>query len=142
MLQINNSMKRWYNFRLQEAIGEKILQKLIIQSSGFDKILLERIKVSLNNFSLETIKGFFEQFELSGVDSGVFSNLSSNKDLMQFYNDNQEDIDSFLNDKNWFEQSPVQNQLYTVKGYYYESIKYAINEKMVELKEKILEDND
>lgn len=135
-------MKNFYNFRLQETLGEQILNRLIQRAEGLEESLLEKIKQSLKDFSLQTIEAFFEQYNLAGVDSGMLSDLQTNKDLMDFYNDNQENFDEYLLKNNWFEKSPAQNQIYSLKEYYYEAIKFAINTLMQELQKNLLEDED
>lgn len=122
-----------YNQFINESLSEEVSEDLSEDYKDIKSDLIDLIEESVNSTDIELIKDFVESF-LRDPDATNIEGLINDSDVYDFYLKYTDDIDSILNDIDYFSKSPQENGIIGVYDYIVFSTRTAVEEvvKMIQ----------
>lgn len=94
--------------------------------------LIEKIQNSLKEIKKEKeiniidVEDFIKDYLSSGKESTLFNDLINDNDIFNFYLKYQTDIDKLLNEKDYMNQTPKSNNIYSLYDILIDGTKFAV----------------
>lgn len=104
-----------------------------LDNTNIKKYLDNIIEKSLNSSDIQLKKDFIKSYLKD--ESTIIEGLVNDSDIFDFYIINKDDIDVLLNEVNYFESSPQDNNIYGIYDYIIFSTKRAISEVLKDILE-------
>lgn len=120
--------------------SSRLLRKIDGGVSGLDKIVWGLMKNNMSDKSESGIKDFFEKILDKDIEtSGMIKTFVSDDETFNFYNKYSEMIDSKLRDIEYFEQSPFEMKIDSVRDYVIQSTRNAVTSSILSIKEELID---
>jgi len=120
---------------LEAKFGEKIDQEYISLKRG----LLDLIEKSINTDELVDVQNFINGF-IENPDEGKLEEFVEDGDIFNFYLKYQTDIDDICNDNDFFNDSPVSINVFSLYDYVIEGTKFGVVECMKILEQEMFQE--
>jgi hypothetical protein len=136
-------IKKYGNFLLEnidyEDINEKLKDKELIELKiNLIESIESNIKVSENeNINLRDIENFVDDYLSAGKDASMIAELTDDNDIFNFYLKFQSEIDELLNDKEYMDKSPKENNVFGLYDVVIDGTKTAIISLLENIKDEL-----
>ena len=94
-------MVKNFNEFLNENLSDSVSDKLGTKRDALKKDLIDKIEKSMNSSDLIDLQNWIGKFE-EGDSNTLIEELSDDSNIYDFYLKHQDDIDSILNENEWF----------------------------------------
>jgi hypothetical protein len=134
-------IKRFNNFINESAVIDSIYDKLSEEYIELKKDILEHIDKTLSDtndeYKFSDLKTFIEEYIVDGENSDKINGLIDENDIFNFYMKHQTDIDQFLLDDGYMDDSPIDHESRGLYENVIEGTKYTVLKMIEKLKDSL-----
>lgn len=132
-------IKRFNNFINESVVSDDLITKL---SDDYKELMTDIIThidetlVDINDeYKLSDFKKFIDEYIIEGKDSDKINGLIDENDIFNFYMKYQADIDKFLNDDGYLEETPKDHNSFGLHDMMIDGTKYTVFKMVEKIKE-------
>jgi hypothetical protein len=119
-----------YSNFLYESLKDELKDKLSNDYSSLKEGILDLIENSINNYDeLVNVQNFIGDY-IKNPNEKNLNNFIEENDIFDFYLKYQIDIDQICTDKNYFNEKPSTNNIFSLYSFVIEGSKFAVLEGM------------
>jgi hypothetical protein len=134
-------IEKYHSF-LNEALNfDDFKSKLSDENTEIKKDLLDLIKETLEETNPEInaidVQDFISDYIAGGKESNMIDKLISDNDIFNFYLKHQAEIDELLNNLGYLDESPKDNDVYSLYDIVIDGTKESVLSSMKKIKKEI-----
>lgn len=128
-------IKRYSSFINESTVTDEIISNLSDNNTELKTDIIEHIDETLSDINDEykrsDFNNFVDEYIVNGKDSSTINGLIEENDIFNFYMKHQSEIDTFLNEDGYLEETPKDHDSFGLHETLIDGTKHAIL-KMIE----------
>ena len=126
-----------YSQLVYESLEDKIGNKITDEYSSLKRSTLELLEKSVENYEeLINVQNFIHDYA-ENTEKEVLEGFIEDSDIFDFYLKNQTDIDELCAEKEFFDKTPKEREIFTLYDFVIKGTKFAVQETMKLLEKEL-----